>query len=514
MQKTKIECEIYPNEYRDSMVLMNVSRQLEETTGVKRTMAVMGTPGNKALLKQMGLFVPETEKGTPNDLIVVFEPDAGADLGQVRNRISEILTGPAEHGGGKACAHDGPAAPVYRTVTAAAEYEPDVNLAVVSVPGEFAAREADLALDAGMNVFMWSDGVPIEDEVRLKSKAVENGLLMMGPECGTSLVNGVCLGISSVVRRGPVGALGASGSGLQEIYTLLDRAGIGVTHAIGTGGRDLKEAVGGLTTLQSIDFFDGDEDTKVIVNVSKKPESAVAKKVLDRVSVCTKPVVVCFLGENNSTKFGDNVHIAATIEDAVDAVGEILGQKIITRDDDAALAKVGPVTLRPEQKYIRGLFTGGTFCQEATLIWKEALGEVWAVHSMDPEFELTDPEKSIGHTALDIGEEYFTVGRPHAAIDPVPRIERMEREIEEKEVAVIVLDIELGHGSHPDMAGALAPSVKKAREKGIYVITHVCGTELDPQNVVTQEKILAEAGSVVAETNAAAARIALKILGT
>lgn len=500
-----IYCEIYPNLYRDSMILMTLSYRLGEIPGITQAMVVMGTENNLKLLDDMGLLTVEAPLVAPNDLVVAFRLLDKTKLEGATQCIQEVLF----HEKKKL---PGDFASGYHSINAAIEADPGTNLAVISLPGEFAEREAGRAIAAGLNVFIFSDNMPLDAEVRLKRLADEKGLLVMGPECGTSFINGVALGLASVARPGPVGVIGASGSGVQEVYSLLDRAGIGVSHAIGTGGRDLSAPVSGITTLRAISLLANDPATQVIALVSKKPDQVVTAKILDRVANCPKSVVVCFLGAEPVAQAGENVCMASTLDDAVNQIGRLLGKQVLRCNEAALLDDLGEITFGSEQKFIRGLFTGGTFCQEATLIWQQALGKVLSIHPFEPGGRLPDPDHSTGHTALDLGDEYFTLGRPHPCIDPIPRIDRMRRELDDREVAVIVLDIELGYGSHPDMAGELAPLVALARQKNIYVVAHICGTELDPQNVTRQEAKLANAGAIIAETNASAARLAVKIL--
>src|SRR5580704_9603583 len=96
---------------------------------------------------------------------------------------------------------------------------------------------------------IFSDNVPIAEEASLKHEARERGLMVMGPDCGTAIIGGVPLAFANAVPRGDIGIIGASGTGIQEVSTLIARAGRGVRHAIGTGGRDMHAEVGGLTTL-------------------------------------------------------------------------------------------------------------------------------------------------------------------------------------------------------------------------------------------------------------------------
>src|SRR4030095_10708603 len=126
----------------------------------------------------------------------------------------------------------------------------DADIALISVPGDYAAAEALKALAQGLNVMLFFDNVAIADERAIKLYARARTLLVMGPDCGTAIVNGVPLGFANVVRRGDIGLVAASGTGLQEVTCRIHNLGGGISQAIGTGGRDLKDAGGGMPVLQ------------------------------------------------------------------------------------------------------------------------------------------------------------------------------------------------------------------------------------------------------------------------
>jgi succinyl-CoA synthetase alpha subunit len=344
----------------------------------------------------------------------------------------------------------------------------------------------------------------------------------MGPDCGTAILNGVPLGFANVVRRGAIGVVGASGTGMQQVTCLIDRLGAGVSQAIGTGGRDLHAEVGGMTMIQGLEALAADPATQVIVVISKPPAAAVAKRVLDLAARSGKPVVVIFLGLDPKEVRGKNLHPARTLEEgALLAVrlseGEAArsGADPLYRPFDAAKEAAGhPLKLQPGQYAVRGLFSGGTFCHEALLLLGEALGDIRSNIPLEKRLALTDVWHSEGHTAIDLGDDRFTRGRPHPMIDHRLRNERIVQEAQDPKTAVILLDVVLGYGSHPDPAAEMAPTLAEARriaaaaQREIAFVASVCGTAGDPQNLARQEGALEAAGVRIAASNARAAKLA------
>jgi succinyl-CoA synthetase alpha subunit len=460
--------------YRDSVALMQLSAELAALPGIRRASLVMATPANLALLAEAGLLERPLE-AAPNDLVIALEgraleaafEQAMRALGERRERTAPGLT------------------VLPKSLAQARAAAPQANLALISVPGEYAAAEARKALRLGLNAMLFSDNVALEEEAALKREAAERGLLLLGPDCGTAIVDGLRLGFANHVRAGPIGCIGASGTGLQEVTSLVERLGQGVSQAIGVGGRDLHEAVGGLATLAALERLAADRDTRVIVLISKPPAASVAERVLAAAAKLRKPVVTCFVGSSK------------TLEDAAyEAVA--LARK---RKPAARAFRPGPLPrIAAPRRYVRGLFSGGTFCHEAARLLEAALGPV-----------SSNPIKSRGHSVIDLGDDVFTRGRPHPMIDPRLRIERIAAEAADREVAVLLLDVVLGDGAHPDPAGALAPALKAAAKRRIAVVASVCGTEADPQVRSQQVKRLKQAGVRVAESNAQAARLAAAI---
>jgi FdrA protein len=363
-----------------------------------------------------------------------------------------------------------------------------------------------------LHVLLFSDNVSLEDEVALKTEARERNLLMMGPDCGTALIGGVALAFANVVPRGNVGIIGASGTGLQEVSSIIARLGGGVSHAIGTGGRDLSEAVGGLTTFAAIEALEADSATTHIVILSKPPAPKVSARVLERVAHCAKPFTICFLGLDPSQlapNIPSNAVLATTLQEAAELP---LGASLSDNEPSPPAAGQGAAARHGE---IRGLFAGGTLCAEAQAILLKA-GQVVCSNTPIPGARPASANAGAMHLLLDLGADEYTVGRPHPMIDPGPRNKMVVETLREKDVAVVLLDLVLGHGAHEDPAKGLALAVSKADPSGLerpQVVASVCGTDGDPQGRAAQVQTLRDAGVLVAPSNAAAAALALQLSG-
>jgi succinyl-CoA synthetase alpha subunit len=389
------------------------------------------------------------------------------------------------------------------------------NLALISTPGEYAAAEAFKALSLGLNVMLFSDNVELKDEIALKRFAQERDLIVMGPDCGTAIINGIPLAFANVVRRGIIGVVGASGTGLQQVTCLVDRWGGGISQAIGTGGHDLHRDVGGISMLQGLKALAADPSTSVIVLISKPPSPEVAGKVLEAAGSAGKAVVVNFLGADPDPVRGGNLYPAETLEDAAAAAVALADGKT-PKAVNVTPSSIAPLV--PGQRYVRGLYSGGTFCYEASLLLKKKLGQINSNTPVEPGDRLSDVWTSRKHTVIDLGDDLFTRGRPHPMIDHRLRNERLIKEASDPEVAVILLDIVLGYGSHPDPAAEMVPVIQKARDlasdagRHLAVIAFVCGTAADPQNLSRQETALREAGVILAQSNAQAVRMAASVV--
>jgi FdrA protein len=508
------------NFYNDSVSLMLLSSKLSGLDGIKEAAVMMGTDHNKALMKRSGLLLPESETASPNDMIVAVMATDEQSIEAALETVEEHLTATSK----TATLSENEL--VARTQDTALKMLPDANLALISVPGRYAAAEARKALDKNLNVFLFSDNISIEEEKDLKDAAVDKGLLMMGPDCGTAIINGVGLGFANAVQKGPIGLVAAAGTGLQEVTYIIDKLGGGISQALGTGGRDIKAAVGGTIMLMGLKALANDPVTKVIVLISKPPEGAVLKKLNAALATVGKPVVTCFLGAEMVTS-GDNLHPVRTLEEAAIKAVQLSGvsdncqaQFIIPDSQVKEIATAEGAGFQVQQKYLRGLFSGGTLCYEAMLVLRDSVGEVYSNVPLDQQYVLADPEQSKKHTLIDMGDDYFTDGRPHPMIDPGLRVDRFKREALDPETAVILLDVVIGYGSHADPAGALVSAISEAKaaavKAGRYlsVVASVCGTEDDPQNLKEQEKKLRQSGVIVMPSNAQAAVMAAAIIAS
>ena len=502
---------IVHNTYRDSVTLMQLSAKIAALAGVHEASVVMATQGNLDLLREAGLLAGEVAV-SPSDMVVVLRAESEAAAGAALAQAERLLAG----GDGPAADRGGPKELPPRSIQMALAAHPDANLALISTPGEYAAAEALKALRLGLHVMLFSDNVALADEVMLKREAGERGLILMGPDCGTAIVRGVPLGFANAVRRGPIGVIGASGTGLQQVTSLIDQAGLGVSHALGTGGRDLKAEVGGATMLRALDELAADPETRVIVLVSKPPAREVADKVLARARATGKPVIACFLGADAASIEGDGVLAAATLEDAA-AMALAAARGIPFAGAVPRLPEYDVSRLTPGQRFVRGLYSGGTFCYEATLLLAQTLEGVYSNTPVGAAADLEDVWRSRGHTLVDLGDDEFTRGRPHPMIDHRLRNERMAREAADAEVAVILFDVVLGYGAHPDPGAEMLPAIRAARDaarrdkRELVFVGFVCGTERDPQGLARQVAALREAGVILAVSNAQAARTAAAI---
>lgn len=510
MRATKV----IPNLYRDSVALMDLSERISKFPGITRATAVTATQVNIDLLRDAALLT-EQMPARPNDILIIVE---GADESEIsaamQNAESSLVEASAMPATGGAMS-----AIVPSSLQMALEDMPSANLALISTPGEYAAAEADKALRLGLNVMVFSANVAIEDEIDLKQMARERGLLLMGPDCGTAILNGIPLGFANVLRRGPVGVVASAGTGLQQVTCLIDRAGIGISQGLGCGGHDLSDDVGGSSMLQGLEMLAADASTEIIVLIAKHPSGKAVQRVLDAARNVGKPVVVNFLGVDTGRDANSNIRVADTLEGAARlAIGLSQGVRAPAVEADKCAGDTADLArhtagLSARQKYVRGLFSGGTFCYEAQLLLAKSLRQVWSNVPVDPTNAISDVWKSKEHTVIDMGDDIFTRGRPHPMIDQRLRLQRLAQEARDPETAVILFDVVLGYGAHPNPAKEISDAIAAARgeptggQSPIFVAS-VCGTESDPQNLQLQESMLRAAGVLVAPSNAAAARIA------
>jgi succinyl-CoA synthetase alpha subunit len=488
--------------YADSVALMRIARALGAAPGVRQASLMIGSPSNKALLADSGLLAKEGRAARPDDLVIAVKAKTAAQAESALERAEKLLFS------GSIPSEVEEKFPTVVAFESAIEAMPNANLALISVPGEFAALEARRALERGLHVMLFSDNVPLKEEVALKDLAAKRGLLMMGPDCGTALIAGTPIAFANAVPRGDVGIVSASGTGLQEVSCLLARHGRGVSHGIGVGGRDLYREVAGRMTLAAMDALEADAATKSIIVISKPPAPSVAAKVVARAARCRKPVVLCLLGAGKM-KLPRNVRLARTLEEAA----------LIVCADSVVPAKAGTHALqalagsplsrgRQVAGRIRGLFCGGTLCAEAQIVLMD--------HGLKVSSNVPVPgarASGAPNVLIDLGDDEFTRGRPHPMIDPALRSEYLQRALREKGVGVVLLDVVIGYGAHADPAGLLADVLKNRKNRQITVIASVTGTEADPQVYSKQVRTLRAAGVIVAASNAAAARLAALAAG-
>ncbi len=489
--------------YYDSVFLMLITREVKALSGINDAVVSLATPSNVENLARVGFTSPELEKAGPNDLVIAIDAENSKTLAAAQVHVEEMLRKKNE-------ASQGSVKERPRTLASAVKLLPNANLVLISVPGPYAAHEARGALSRGFHVMLFSDNVPIEEEIALKAEAYERGLLMMGPDCGTALINGVPLGFANVVRRGPIGIVGASGTGIQEISSLIDRYGGGISQAIGTGGRDLSKKVGGVMTRLGIEALGDDDQTEVIVVVSKAPSPDVACDIVETVSSAGKPAVVHFVGGEPQPAIG-NVVFAKTLADAARLACERAGIIDLLLKEAITLPDV---QYAPGQWFIRGYFCGGTLCQEAWGILTQEGLDVRSNVATNLTQKIDPKEEAEGHLLWDLGDDAFTLGRPHPMIEPSLRDERVLAVAEDSTVAVILVDLVLGYGSHPDPGASLAAAATRAieiarsRGRDLLIIASITGTDQDPQGLHRQRKALEDAGLIIASNNAAAAEAA------
>jgi succinyl-CoA synthetase alpha subunit len=501
---------VRPSAYRDSVTLLGLARELRARPGVLEAAALMATPANKALLAQAGLLDHEGDAAGPNDLVIVIRADSASVGEQAKSRAEAVLDAAGER-----TERHGAHAP--RTIDSACRQLPDATLALVSVPGDFAAAETRKALHRGLHVMLFSDNVSLEDEVALKRLALSRGRLLLGPDCGTAYLHGARLGFANVVPRGRVGLVAASGTGLQHVSTLLAARGEGISHGIGVGGRDMTDAVNGMMTLAALDALGEDPDTEIIVVVGKPPAPAVRRRVEARLRAIGRPAVLALLGRDVARLDDGVLRVVPTLEDAADAVVATLKRRPwLPRPFTAPAAEMrarveaARRSMAAGQAGVVGLYAGGTLAHEAVLILAALLGPVGG--------NLTHASRA-AHRVLDLGADELTRGRAHPMLDPTTRIAEIERAGMDPEAAVLLLDVVLGHGAAADPAGDVAPALEaaqaEARAQGrwLAVVASVTGTAADPQGLSRQVARLEAAGTWILPSNAEAARVAACIAG-
>jgi FdrA protein len=497
--------------YRDSVVLLSLSQTLERLPGVRQVAVMMGAPQNTALLRDAGLLTSEIEHVSANDLLICVQADS---ITAVEQALQAAQDGLALRQSDK----DAPDEMAPRTLETALRRLPEANLACISVPGQYAGYEARKALEQGLHVFLFSDHVTLAVEVELKQLAAQRQLLVMGPDCGTAILNGIPLGFANHVPRGDVGLISASGTGLQQVTCLLAQQGVGISQALGVGGRDLHQQVKGRSMRAALQALGNDAATHVIILLSKPPDATVERLLIREAYEIGKPCVLAFLGRNQHLPLPKApLYAAATLEEAALMASALArGESVATRDSPEAssplLASLQArcATLRPEQRTVRAFYCGGTLAHEALWLLRRSLPDV--ASNLDGTLASGQTSR---HMVLDLGAEEFTSGRPHPMIDPTVRRQQLLALAQRSDAGVVLCDVILGWGAHADPAGALAAAWEEAQQtaqthgRQLVGIATVCGTPGDPQGYAQQRHMLQAHGFILAESNAQAVRLAL-----
>jgi succinyl-CoA synthetase alpha subunit len=491
------------NRYVDSVSLMGVSERVTAMQGIENAEAQMATCANQDVLKMLGYELPEAI--SPNDLVIAItaenESSYNAALQLAEDIIDRKNTDSDRH---------------YGDISEIDMEEDAYDLCQISLPGEYAASEAKKALEKGMDLFIFSDNVSLEEELELKLLGQKLGKLVMGPDAGVALIEGVALAAGSIIRKGPIGIVAASGSGAQEVGCIIEKCGMGVSNIIGTGGRDLYPQIGGITMLEGIRRMEEDPDTTVIVLVSKLADLGVMDRVLTVADTCKKPVVALFLGSDETLFANHRVHGTFSLEAAALKAVELAGGEVsdfgYTDDALEALAESCIAKLSPEQKYFRGLYCGGTFTEEALQYFAAHNQGVSLYSNLKNAYstKLEDSEQSKGHAILDLGAEDFTAKAPHPVFDPGLRLKRLCQELEDPQVAVVLLDFITGPGVAYDPITAFAKEC--AKHPNIIFISNICGSLEDPQNVEEKQRLLEKSGVIVTKSNYQSTRLASALM--
>jgi len=504
---------VVKNRYADSVVLMSIASQLSKLDGVQNVAAMMGTENNKEVLRNTKMINTDGERAEPNDIIICVIAESEELIANIYKKFNEMLDQKSSN------KDSGDSKVELSSITDALNEYDDANLVLFSIPGPFVKREAKIALNAGKNIMIFSDNVTIDEEKELKELAYSKGLIVMGPDCGTAIINGKGLAFANAMPIGTFGIIGASGTGIQQVSVILANNGYGVKHAIGLGGRDLSEKIGGLGMLTALDALEEDADIEVVILISKPPHQTVETKIFERLKNYKKKVVVCFLKGNEAECKKRGLPFAATLEDCAKlAICVLNNQEFKGCGYDVPETELKKyielIKKQAKNKYIRGLYSGGTLCDEALYLFTKAGFEIYSNIPLDPKLKLKDSYKSYKHTLVDLGEDEFTKGRPHPMIDYTLRCQRMEEEAADKDTGILLIDIVTGYGSHINPLEPLVDSIQKINQKNseIVIVASICGTEWDPQNIKELSKKLKELNVIIMPTNAQAARLIIDAL--
>lgn len=500
---------ILPQTYNDSIVLMQYTVELEALPGVDKAAIMMGTPAVLQFLEENALLAVDKKTISADAVVLAAVGEDASALDEALQKIAQKLRGNElqQGGSGKVQVQEQTRDEgiLWREVPA------EANVALISVPGQYAAAEAWQALRSNRHVMIFSNDVSLADEIALKKAAQERGLFVMGPDCGTAMINGVPLGFANVVRGGDIGVVAAAGSGLQALTCLVDRLGGGITQAVGTGGRDLKKEVQGITTKMALSMLTNDENTQVIVILSKPPDTEIAKDILTKAKKLTKPVVLCLLGMAWTEVNDNKVHFASTILTAASKAVQL--SKGVVGDEGVARMPGEP---KKTNGCLRGFYSGGTLAYEAYLLLQKELEEIYSNAPLETRYRVgLDGLDSAKHIILDLGTEEFTLGRAHPMIDGRWRSELIAQTGHNHDVRIVLLDIILGYGADENPAGSIIDSIRGAKEtaakegRQLAFIAFIVGTERDPQNYAQQAALLKEAGVELAENNEMAVQMAM-----
>ncbi len=502
---------VLQNRYYDSVALMSAAGKIKDHLEARQVSLMMGTDANKEILKATNLLTPEGEKAQAGDLIVSLQIESEQPTEKILEVLEEMMAPKVSTEGEEVKP---------KTLEGALQILHDANLAVISIPGEHVEYEAEKLMDRGIHLMLFSDNVPLETEIALKKRGEKEDLLVMGPDCGTVIIGGVALGFANKVRTGNIGLVAAAGTGIQEVSTLIHKMGGGVSHAIGTGGRDLSKDVNGITMKMGIRALMEDPETEVLVLISKPPHPDVEKEIYNMVKDSRKPVVVNLLGSDGQEARKHSLTFAVTLEEAAFKAMEAAGREpvLLTPANIEELLKKELAQLGSSQKYLRGLYSGGTLTSETRIILESLGFKLWSNVTKDEKSKLKNPFKSQEDTLVDMGDDVFTKGAPHPMIDSTKRIDRIMEEASDPETAIILMDLVLGYGAHPDPAPELAQAIQKAQKiahddgRHIIFVASVCGVPEDPQNLETQSKVFQDAGVIVFPSNASATRFVARVM--
>lgn len=486
---SEIVNEVRKGFYLDSVALMRLSAEISALEGIEEAVLMTGTPTNQQIMQDAGLLNDTGATAGANDLIIALRTDRKSSANRALAQVQSSLQGQSKRSDSGTRQHT--------TLTSAYEALPEMNLALISTPGTYAAREANTALDHGMNVMIFSDNVSLETEVSLKRKALELDLLVMGPDCGTAYINNTPLAFANAVPAGNISAVAASGTGLQEFSVLLAKLGSGIRHGIGVGGRDMHDDVGAISTLMAIDLLAADEETDKIVLISKPPGEKSAKVVFEKLANCGKPAIACMFG------IGSMANESVTLKDTLLQAAEAAADKTFAQTNSSEIAAKLVSKLKPAQKHLKGLFTGGTLCTEAHLVLQS--------HGVTVGSNAVQNNPATPHQLIDLGADEYTLGKPHPMLEPAVRTSYLVDELNNAATAVIMIDIVLGYGAHHDPAAEVCEAISSV-DHNVIILASVCGTTDDPQDYQQQCQSLKDAGVVLCQCNSEMATLGAAVI--